>query len=95
MTGADLWSLIQTLGIGFVTGFTASSVFLLALFIGFCVVLGFPKLRPGGRQARVIRSLDEVVAGQPTQYLPADSPRGPVDQLHTPELAEAAARKSR
>ena len=68
---------------------------MIALFIGFCVVLGFPKLRPGSRQSRVVRSLDEVVGGQPTRYLPADAPRGPVDQLHTPELAEAAARKSR
>lgn len=95
MTGADLWSLIKTLGIGFLTGLGASSVFLLVLFIGFCVVLGFPKLRPGGRHSRVIRSLDEVVGGQPTKYLPSDSPRGVVDQLNTPELAEAAARKSR
>lgn len=91
MTLADL----QALGVGFVKGFLGSTVFLLALFIGFCVVLGFPKLRPGGRQSRVIRSLDEVVGGQPTKYLPPDAPRGPVDQLHTPELAEAAARKSR
>jgi hypothetical protein len=91
MTLADL----QALAVGFVKGFLGSTVFLLALFIGFCVVLGFPKLRPGSRQSRVVRSLDEVVGGQPTQYLPPDAPRGPVDQLHTPELAEAAARKSR
>ena len=91
MTLADL----QSLGLGFLQGFLGSTVFLLALFIGFCVVLGFPKLRSGGRHSRVVRSLDEVVGGQPTHYLPADAPRGPVDQLHTPELAEAAARKSR
>jgi hypothetical protein len=91
MTLADL----QSLSLGFVKGLLGSTIFLLALFIGFCVVLGFPKLRPGSRQTRVIRSLDEVVGDQPTKYLPPDSPRGPVDQLHTPELAEAAARKSR
>jgi hypothetical protein len=28
-------------------------------------------------------------------FLPPDAPRGPIDQLNTPELAEAAARKSR
>ena len=91
MTGVDLGALV----LGLAKGVIGSTAFLLVLFIGFCVVLGFPKLRPGGRQTRVIRSLDEVVGGQPTQYLPPDSPRGPVDQLHTPELAEAAARKSR
>lgn len=91
MSADDVWSLL----IGFVKGFGASTAFLLALFIGFCVALGFPKLRPGGRKSRVVRSLDERVADRPTMYLPADSPRGPVDQLDTPELAEAAARKSR
>lgn len=91
MTVAEIWPLL----LGFLKGFAGSTVFLLVLFIGFCVLLGFPKLRPGGRKSLVIRSLDEVVGGQPTAYLPSDSPRGPVDQLHTPELAEAAARKSR
>jgi hypothetical protein len=90
MNGADIGSLV----LGLAKGVIGSTVFLLALFIGFCVLLGFPKLRAGGRQSRVVRSLDEVVGGQPTKYLPSDSPRGPVDQLHTPELAEAAARKS-
>jgi hypothetical protein len=69
-----------------------STGFLLVLFIGFCVVFGFPKLRPGGRGARVVRSLDEAL-GSHEAYLPPDAPRGPVDQLHTPELLEAAARK--
>jgi hypothetical protein len=89
------WAELQSLAVGLLQGLGVSTVFLLVLFIGFCVVLGFPKLRPGGRKSRVVRSLDEMVGGQPTRYLPADSPRGPVDQLHTPELAEAAARKSR
>jgi hypothetical protein len=91
VTVADLWPLV----LGFLKGFAGSTLFLLVLFIGFCVLLGLPKLRPGGRKSRVVRSLDEVIGGQPTEYLPPDSPRGPVDQLHTPELAEAAARKSR
>ncbi|MGH9314095.1 MAG: hypothetical protein ACRD09_10740 [Vicinamibacterales bacterium] len=89
------WAELQSLALGLLQGLGVSTVFLLVLFIGFCVVLGFPKLRPGGRKSRVVRSLDEMVDGQPTRYLPPDSPRGPVDQLHTPELAEAAARKSR
>jgi hypothetical protein len=89
MTWASFW----TLAIGLLTGLITSTVFLLALFIGFCVLLGFPKLRPTYRKSLVIRSLDEI-GGRPVQYIPPDVPRGPVDQLHTPELAEAKARKS-
>ena len=90
MTPGDLQALI----VGFLQGLGASTLFLLALFIGFCVLLGFPKLRPGSRKSLVIRSLDEVVGGRPTTYIPPEVPRGPVDQLQTPELAEAKARKS-
>jgi hypothetical protein len=43
----------------------------------------------------VHRSLDEMVGqDQYAKYLPPDAPRGPADQLRTPELLEAAARKS-
>jgi hypothetical protein len=70
-----------------------SAVVLLGLFVGFCVVFGFPKLRDSGPHSRVVRSLDEAVgAGEP--YLPADTPRGPIDQLQTPELVETRARKT-
>jgi len=79
--------------LGTVLGLTVSSVVLLALFIGFCVLLNFPKLRPRGRQSRVVRSLDEAL-GRPEAYLPPDAPRGPADQLATPELLEARARKT-
>jgi hypothetical protein len=79
---------------GSLIGLIASSVFLLALFIGFCVVFGFPKLRRTGRASRVHRSLEEMVGQeQYARYLPPDAPRGPADQLRTPELLEAAARK--
>jgi hypothetical protein len=88
MNGADVW----TLGRGLLQGVGASTIFILVLFIGFCVVLGFPKLRPTTRKSLVVRSLDEVV-GTPVAYLPPDAPRGPADQLHSPELLEAAARK--
>jgi hypothetical protein len=83
------------IAIDLLKGLATSTIFLLALFIGFCVVLGFPKLRPWSRKSLVVRSLDEVVGGRPMAFLPPDAPRGPIDQLHTPELAEAAARKSR
>jgi hypothetical protein len=68
-------------------------VTMLVLFIGFCVLLNVPKMRPSGRHSRTVRGLEELVGGRQT-YLPADAPRGAVDQLRTPELLEALARKS-
>lgn len=85
----QVWALV----FGTIQGIVVSSVVVLALFIGFCVLIGLVKLRPSGRTTRVIRSLDEAV-GRPERYLTPRDPRGPVDQLRTPELLEAAARKS-
>jgi hypothetical protein len=86
---------IQNLLFGTLSGLLASTLFLLVLFIGFCVVFGFPKMRPTGKASMVHRSLDEMVGqDQYAKYLPPDAPRGPADQLRTPELLEAAARKS-
>jgi hypothetical protein len=79
--------------LGTLQGLVVSTGVLLALFIGFCVILNLPKLRPSGRHSRVVRSLDEAV-GRTQQYLPPDAPRGRTDQLKTPELLEAQARKS-
>jgi hypothetical protein len=74
-------------------GLLVSSGVILALFLGFCVLLNLPKLRPSGRHSRVVRGLEEVVGGRQS-YLPPDAPRGTVDQLRTPELLEAHARKT-
>jgi hypothetical protein len=80
---------------GFVQGFLSSSVFVLVLFIGFCVIVGFTKLKKtAGGDARVVKSLDERISHQPMAYLPPTAPRGPADQLKAPELLEAAARRS-
>ena len=85
---------IQQLVIGALAGFTSSSVFVLALFIGFCVVVGFTKLKKtAGGKAMVIKSLDEQMTHRPFEYLAPTAPRGPADQLKTAELLEAAARK--
>lgn len=91
MTAAEIWDLVIGTGVGL----AVSTVFLLALFIGFCVLLGFPKLRRTSRKTLVIKSLDERV-GQAdyARYLAPDAPRGPADQLKSPELLEAATRKS-
>lgn len=86
MSAAD----VQNLLLGFVQGFGASTVFVLVLFIGFCVVVGLTKTKTTAGNARVVKSLDEVVTHQPMRYLPPTAPRGPADQLKAPELVEKA-----
>jgi hypothetical protein len=82
------------IGIGALKGFTFSSLFVLALFIGFCVLVGFTKTKKtAGGKAMVVKSLDERLTHLPMAYFPPTAPRGPADQLHAPELVEAAARK--
>jgi hypothetical protein len=71
---------ILNLTLGFLQGIGASVVFLLALFIGFTVLLNLPKFRTTSRKTLVIKSLDERV-GEPIRFLPATAPRGPIDQL--------------
>ena len=86
---------VQHLLVGALSGLAATTLFLLVLFIGFCIVFGFPKVRRTGKASMVHRSLDEMVGQeQYAKYLPPDAPRGPADQLRTPELLEGAARKS-
>lgn len=79
--------------LGTLQGLVVSSLVLLALFVGFCVIFNLPKLRASGRHSRVVRSLDEAL-GERQVYLPPDAPRGPADQLQTPELLELRARNS-
>jgi hypothetical protein len=81
--------------VGALKGFTFSSLFILALFIGFCIVVGFTKTkRTAGGKALVVKSLDERITHRPMTYFAPTAPRGPADQLHAPELVEAAARRS-
>jgi hypothetical protein len=70
----------------------SSTVFVLALFLGFCIIFGFPKLRSTiGRNSMVIKSLEEKVGQEAfVRYMPPDAPRGPIDVLKTPELLERA-----
>ncbi len=84
---------VQQLVIGVLQGIVSSSVFVLVLFIGFCVVVGFTKLKKtAGGGAMVIKSLDETISHQPMVYQSPSAPHGPADQLRAPELLEAAAR---
>lgn len=89
MTSGD----VQQLVIGALQGLGASTVFVLVLFIGFCVVVGLTKLKQTAGNTRVVKSLDETLSHQPMVYLKPTAPRGPADQLKSPELLEAAARK--
>ena len=82
---------ILSIVIGTLLGLIESTGFLLALFIGFLVLAGFSKIRPRGRDSMVVRSLAERM-GSGAQYLPPDAPRGPADQLHTPELLQQSGR---
>ena len=70
-------------------GLGASTVFVLVLFIGFCVIVGFTKTkRTAGGGARVVKSLDERISHRPFVYLSPSAPHGPADQLKSPELME-------
>ena len=89
MSATDL----QQLGLGVVQGLASSTVFILALFIGFCVLVGLTKLKKTAGGVTVIKSLDEQMTHKPAEYLRPSAPHGPTDQLRSPELLEAAARK--
>ena len=90
MSAAD----VQSLVLGALQGLASSTVFVLALFIGFCVLVGFMKTKKtAGTGTRVVKSLDESISRRPADYLLPTAPRGPADQLHSPELVEGAARK--
>jgi len=89
MNAADIWPLVA----GAVQGLVSSTVFVLVLFIGFCVAFGFTKLKRTAGGAMVVKSLDEQITRRPMSYLGPTAPHGPADQLKAPELLEAAARK--
>jgi hypothetical protein len=85
-----LWALLA----GALQGITVIALSLVAIFVVLTVAADLRKLRHRGR--RGARSLDELVGEERlVRYLPPDVPRGPVDQLRTPELLELEERKSR
>jgi len=81
-----------SLAAGTLFGVVASSLFVMFLLVGFSLLLGLPKLRRSGGRTLIVRSLDELVGGTAV-FLPPGAPHGTADQLHSPELTEAAARK--
>lgn len=82
------------LTLGFLVGLSSSAAFILALFIGVCTLFGLVKLKQTAGHSPVIKSLDEVVTGQPFTYLTPGAPHGPADQLRAPELLDSSARRS-
>ena len=83
---------VQNLLFGGLSGLLASTVFLLALFIGFCVVFGFPKLRATGKDSMGTRASTSC-GDDRTAVSAADAPRGP-RSLRTRNFSSHA-RKSR
>ena len=58
---------VQQIAIGALQGLGASTVFVLALFIGFCVIVGFTKTKKtAGGAAMVVKSLDERISHRPS-----------------------------
>ena len=85
---------VVQIALGTLQGLASSTIFVLVLFIGFCVAVGFTKTkRTAGGKAMVVKSLDERISHQPMEYFAPTAPRGPADQLRAPELLEHAARK--
>ncbi len=75
MTVSDAVGLV----VGLLQGLGSIAIFLLALFIGVCVLLTLTKFR-STRNSLTVKSLDELV-GAPIRYLPPSTPRGQMDQL--------------
>lgn len=80
---------ITNVAIYALVGLAVSTGFLLALFIGFLVIAGFSKHRGRSSGSAIVRNIAERLGTRAT-YLPPSAPRGPADQLRTPELVEQA-----
>ena len=81
----------QGIALGTLQALGASTVFVLILFIGFCVLFGFAKTKQSSGRGPVVKSLDEMITHKPMVYQLPSAPHGPIDQLKAPELLEAAA----
>ena len=78
---------VANIAIYALVGLAVSTVFVLALFVGFLVLAGFSKHRGRSSGSAIVRNISERLGTRAT-YLPPSAPRGPADQLRTPELVE-------
>jgi hypothetical protein len=60
---------VQQLAFGALQGLLSSSAFVLALFIGFCLLFGLTKLKKTAGNTSVVKSLDETITHRPMVYL--------------------------
>ena len=66
---------VLKIALGALQGLASSTVFVLVLFIGFCVVFGFLKTKAtAGGNAKVVKSLDERISHQPFASRPSQLP---------------------
>src|SRR5262249_14819028 len=72
---------IQAISLWVLRGLALGTVFVLAFFIGVCVIVGFAKTNRTAGTAPVVKSLDEAITHKAMDYLPPTAPRGPADQL--------------
>lgn len=78
-----------SLVVGLLQGIISSSLFVLVLMIGFCVVIGVLKLKKTIGGDLVVKSIDERMDHKAVVYLSPKAPHGPADQLRAPELLES------
>ncbi len=62
--------------IGVLQGILSSTAFILVLFIGFCILVGFTKTRKSAGGGSVVKSLDETISRQTDEVPRPDRPPG-------------------
>ena len=84
---------IQSVLLGLLQGLGFSTVFLLAVFLGFCVLVGLTKLRPIDKRSRVVRSRDDrlgsIEAGKLADFTVLDDDPYEVDPMALADIGVA------
>jgi hypothetical protein len=74
--------------LGTAGGFTLGAGFVVTLWIGFCVIVGFTKTKQTAGGGMVVKSLEESLSRQAVKYLLPTDPRGNTDQLHGKDIVD-------
>jgi hypothetical protein len=75
--------------LGTAGGFALAAGFVVTLWIGFCVIVGFTKTKQTAGGGMVVKSLEESLSRQAVRYLLPTDPRGNTDQLHGKDIDPA------